>query len=171
MIIRCTQKLLTELKVKPTNEESPKDPFWSWHANVFHIDRRKCVLVTNDTTLFTLFIPALRKPEFQTFQIVFGQYVFKYLLHERIPQRQIETVLAECEKIKFDKTNNRSVLGSMNDQKFQLEYMIQAGGGLAKTDIYELNHNLNRNVLSAIDYKYPIEMFEEKLRKLTEQAH
>lgn len=77
MLIRCTKKLLSELKVKPTNEDLPKDPFWSWHANMFYIDRRKCVLITNDITLFTLFIPALKKPDFQKFDIVFGQHLFE----------------------------------------------------------------------------------------------
>jgi len=164
MIIRCTQKLLSELKTKPTNEENPRDPFWSWHANIFHIERRKCVLVTNDITLFTMFIPALKKPDFQTFYFIFVQHLFKNLLHEEIPQSQIEIVLSECKEIQYKKTNNRSVLGSMNDQKYQLEYIIQAEGGLARTNIYELNHKLNRNILSAIDYKYPIEMFAKQLK-------
>ncbi len=170
MIIRCTQKLFAELKKKPTTEVPPKDPFWSWHANVFHIERRKCVLITNDTTLFTMFIPALKKPDFQSFHFVFGQHLFKNLLYEEIPQNQIETVLSECEGIKYEKTNNRSVLGSMNDQRFQLEYLIQAEGGLAGTEIYKLNHKLNRNILSAIDYKYPIEMLRKKLQEITDQV-
>lgn len=167
MIIRCTQKLFAELKKKPANEELSRDLFWSWHANVFHIERRKCVLVTNDTTLFSIFIPGLKSPEFKAFHVIFGQYLFKILLSEEIPQNQIETVLSECENIQYKKTNNRSVLGSMNDQKFQLEYMIQADGGLARTDIYELNRQVNRNILSAIDYKYPVEMFIKKLQKIT----
>jgi hypothetical protein len=167
MIIRCTQKLFAELKKKPTKEVPPKDPFWSWHANVFHIERRKCVLITNDTTLFTMFIPALKKPDFQSFHFMFGQHLFKNLLYEEIPQNQIESVLSECEGIKYEKTNNRSVLGSMNDQRFQLEYLIQAEGGLAGTEIYKLNHKLNRNILSAIDYKYPIEMLRKKLQELS----
>ena len=96
MIIRCTQKLLVELRNKSTEEESVKDPFWSWHAKVFHIERRKCILMTNDTTLFTIFIPALKKPDFQSFHFVFGQHLFKNLLHENIPQRQVEAILSEC---------------------------------------------------------------------------
>jgi len=59
MIIRCTKKLLAELKRRPIPEESEGDTFWSRHANVFRIERRKCVLITNDTTLFAMFIPAL----------------------------------------------------------------------------------------------------------------
>jgi len=167
MIIRCTQKLLAELKNKSTQEESARDPFWSWHANVFLIERRKCVLITNDTTLFTMFIPALKKPDFESFHFVIGQHLFKNLLHENIPQRQIEVVLSECENIKFEKTNNRRVLGAMNDKKTQLEYLISADGGVARTDIYELNHKLNRIILRAVGYKYPIEMLKEKLKEIT----
>ena len=111
-----------------------------------------------------MFIPALKKPDFQTFHFIFGQHLFKNLLHEEIPQSQIEIVLSECKEIQYKKTNNRSVLGSMNDQKYQLEYIIQAEGGLARTNIYELNHKLNRSILSAIDYKYPIEMFAKQLK-------
>ena len=69
--------------------------------------------------------------------------------------------------MKFQKTDNRSVLGSMNDQKLQLEYLIFAEGGLARTDIYELNQNLNRNILSAIGYKHPIKMLKQKLKEIT----
>ena len=43
----------------------------------------------------------------------------------------------------------------MNDQKIQLECRIQINGGLANTDIYELTHELNRNILSAFDYRQP----------------
>ena len=167
MIICCTKKLLAELKNEPTEEESAKDPFWTWHANVFLIERCKCVLITNDTTLFTIFIPALKKPDFESFHFVIGQHRFKNLLHENIPQRQIEVVLSECENIKYEKINNRRVLGSMNNQKTQLEYFISAEGGLARTDIYELNHKLNRVISRAVGYKYPIEMLKEKLQEIT----
>ena len=166
MIVRCTQRLLAELKIKPTEEENASNPFWSWHAKLFHIERRKCVLITNDTTLFTIFIPSLKKPDFASFQLVIGQHLLKNLLFEHIPQHQIEAVLSECKNIKFQKTDSRSVLGSMNDQKFQLEYFIYDEGGLARIDILELNKHLNRNILSAIGYKHPIEMLKEQLNKL-----
>ncbi len=165
MIMCCTKKFLSELKKNPRKEDPIIDSFWSWHANTFYIERRKCVLATNDITLFTMFIPALKKPDFQSFNFIFGQQLFKYLLHEKIPQEQIETILSECEDIQYKKTNNRSVLGSMNELKFQLEYHIEAEGGLERTDIFELNHRLNRTIMSSIKYKYPIEMFIEKIKE------
>jgi len=168
LILRCTQKLLTELKKKPAEEEkSRENPFSSWHGNVFNIERRKCVLITNDITRYSIFIPSLKKQDFESFHFVLGQYLFKNLLHEKMSQRQIEVVLFESENIKYGKTNNRSVLGTMNEQKNQLEYIVYEEGGLAKTDVYELNHELNQSILSSIDYKHPLELFKEKLKENT----
>jgi hypothetical protein len=168
LILRCTQKLLAELKKKPTEEEkSMENSFWSWHGNVFHIERRKCVLVTNDITRYAIFIPSLKRQYFESFHFVLGQNLFKNLLHEKISQRQIEAVLFESKNIKYGKTNNRSVLGTMNEQKNQLEYIVGAQGGLERTDVYELNHELNQIILSAIDYNHPLELFKEKLKEIT----
>ncbi len=46
----------------------------------------------------------------------------------------------------------------MNEQKFQIEYMIYAKGGLDTTDIDTLNSKLNRSIFSPTKNKYPIEM-------------
>ena len=51
----------------------------------------------------------------------------------------------------------------MNELKFQLEYHIGAEGGLAKTDIFELN----RTIMSPIKYKHPIEMFMKKMQEIS----
>ncbi|MFA6223570.1 MAG: hypothetical protein WC647_14770 [Desulfomonilaceae bacterium] len=64
------------------HEKSENDPFWSWHADVFHVERRKLVLITNDTTLLAMFVPALRKKDFESFHSVIGEHLFKNLLYE-----------------------------------------------------------------------------------------
>jgi hypothetical protein len=99
-IIRCTQKLLRELKFTANIEENAKsEPMGGWHANLFRIERRKCVIFTNDKTLFTLFVPGLRKPEFDHFDELFRQYLFKGLLNEGFSQSKIESVLNEHQTI------------------------------------------------------------------------
>ncbi len=164
MIIHCTQKLLSELKIKPSEENHPiKDPLWSWHGNMVLIERRKCVLITNDATLFSVFIPALKKQDFESFNFVFGQYLFKNLLYENIPQGHIETVLSQSESITYMKTANRSVAGCMNEQIRYLQYFIQSEGGLEHTDIYEMNHKLNNVFFKLTGYRHPLDLFKEKL--------
>jgi hypothetical protein len=87
---------------------------------------------------------------------VFRESVFKNLLNEQLPQNQIERFLDNNRKIEIAKTNNRSVLGSMNDLAFQLTYRIQDMGGLVHANIPELNHYLNRTPMSKIEEVYSI---------------
>ena len=154
--LRCTQKLLSELKQKPTGESQSSADFGSWHANLLRIDRRKCILFTHDQTLFTFFVPGLTKPHFQSFDEVFRQNLFKSLISENLPQEQIEIFLDNIREIKIAKTNNRSVLGSMNDLALHLKYQIADEGGLAGANIPKLNYDLNRIPMSAIKEVYSV---------------
>ncbi|MCD6199501.1 MAG: hypothetical protein J7K15_13195 [Deltaproteobacteria bacterium] len=128
------------------------------------IDRRKCVLFTHDKTLYSFFVAGLTKPHFENIREVFRQNLFKSLVAETLPQKHIEIFLDDIRKIEIAKTNNRSVLGSMNDLTFQLKYRIAYEGGLLNTDITQLIHDLNRIPMSAIEEIYSI----YELRKLLE---
>ena len=149
-ILRCTKKLLAELNVKPEDIEEQSQGISNWHANLISVDRRKCILFTHDITLFSIFLPGLRKPEFQNIKDVFGQTLFKSLISESFSQSHIELFLDDIRNIQFTKTNNRSVIGSMTDLTFQIKFTISGNGGLANTDIVQLNHDLNRVPMSAI---------------------
>ena len=166
-ILRCTKKLLTELKTKPSEGAISSNELGCWHANLLRIDRRKCILFTNDATLYSFFVPGLKKSQFENVREVFGQNLFKNLLWENFPQNQIEIVLDEHREIIIAKTNNRSVLGSMNDLAFQLKYRIGAMGGLFNVDLVELNHELNRIPMSAIKEIYSIDELRKLLNKLS----
>ena len=145
------------------NVEPLRSFIGGWHANLLRIERRKCVLVTNDKTLYTIFIPGLKKPDFNDFGEMLRHHLFKNLLHERFTQDKIEAVLDEHRKILFTKSNNRSILGSMNDLKFHLEFFIASRGGLVQAPIYELNRRLNRIPFSAIGDMCPIDRLKELL--------
>ena len=166
-ILRCTKKLLTELKAKPSEETISSNELGSWHANLLRIDRRKCVLFTQDATLYSFFVPGLKKPQFENVREVFGQNLFKNLLWENFSQNQIEIGLDEHREIIIAKTNNRSVLGSMNDLAFQLKYRIGATGGLINVDLVELNRKINRIPMSAIKEIYSIDELRKLLNKLS----
>lgn len=65
MLIHTTRKLATRLpgvSGTPLQEDSP---LGSWHADRLILDRRQCVLFCHDETRAALFLPGLRKPQFQ----------------------------------------------------------------------------------------------------------
>jgi hypothetical protein len=137
----------------------------SWHANLLRIERRKCVLFTHDATLYSVFVPGLTKPDFEHLGEVFGQRLFKTLLWDGFPQPQIERMLEACRTIRFARSNNRSVLGSMNDLRFQIEVCLAHDGGLANTDLAELHHKLNRIPMSAVSCRDAVEGLRERLAR------
>jgi hypothetical protein len=149
-ILKCTKKCLSELKVSPESFPGLSGSISGWHVNLIRIDRRKCLLFTHDLTLYSIFLPGLTKPDFQRIGDIFGQSLFKNLIREGLPQAHIELFLEDIREIRFAKTDNRSVLGSMTDLTFQIKFIVSDSGGLANTDIVKLNHDLNRIPMSAI---------------------
>ena len=162
-IIRCTAKLLTELKTKPTNGPSQSSAWCDWHANLLRIERKKWVLFTNNQTLYSFFLPSMKKPILENFEEVFRLGLFKSLMTEGFTEPQVEYMLREHQHIAIAKTNSRSILGSMNDLAFQIKSMIYATGGLASADLSEINRQLNRIPMSAINYKVSIDELKRLL--------
>jgi hypothetical protein len=167
LLIHCTQKLLAEI---PDRLIDPCTSGAGWHANLLRLERRKCVLFTHDETLYSVFVPGLRKPEFERLDKVFGQRLFKALLWDGFSQTQIERMLEVCREIRFTRSCNRSVLGSMNDIRFQIGAHLEHEGGLTNVDLARLHHELNRNPLSAIDYGYAVERLQEYLARAPDSS-
>ena len=105
----------------------------------------------------------MKRPDFDNFDEIFRQALFRRLRLEEFSQAQIEKVLEEHQTLYFAKTNNRSVLGSMNDLAFQIQTHLEISGGLAYTDFDNLNDELNRIPMGAKNYKYSIDMLKEIL--------
>ena len=63
-LIHCTAKLLKELG-SPTLQSPANEPdtqgLGNWYANLLRIDRRKCILFTNEKTLYSFLIPKVKK--------------------------------------------------------------------------------------------------------------
>jgi len=160
-LIRCTQKLQEKLPVV-ANDDVDIPPASCWHANLIRIDHYDCLLITHDTTLFSLFVPDVTRQDFQHFTPLFGQTLFKAMRHFNFRQAQIEYMLDNSREIQLSKTNSRSVLGSMNDMKKMLDYTVYQHGKLAHVGMGEIFQLLNHTPFKAIGYNYS----EEKLREM-----
>jgi hypothetical protein len=113
--------------------------------------------------LYSVFVPGLRKPEFEHLDDIFGQRLFKALLWDAFPQTQIEWMLEACRVIRCTRSGNRSVLGSMNDIRFHIEVNVEHEGGLANINLAQLHHRLNHIPMGAIAYMFPVERLREYL--------
>lgn len=164
-LIRCTQKLFKELRRSPTGDEPLFSFLGSWHANVIRINRKKCVLFTNDKTLFSIFSAGLKRPQFDRLDEVFRLECQKRLVTEGFSASQVEKALSEYQQIDFAKTNSRSVLGVMNDIVYQIQVRIEMNGGLANTKLDAVNHEINRIPSGVLKYGYSIDHLSEMLNQ------
>lgn len=159
-LIRCTKKLQKEMGLKKSDllDEEPRFSYLgSWHANLIHIDRRKCILFVNDKTLFNFIASDVSRAHIKELSVLFKDYLQCVLAGEGIVKRAREKILLEYAEVAYANTNSKRVLGSMNDLAFHYKYHILEEGGVHGCAVPGIISKLNRMPMGAIDYAYSIE--------------
>jgi hypothetical protein len=162
-IIRCTTRLLNELGTETTSVLERLPSLYDWHANLLWLNHKKYVLFTNDQTLYSILMHWRKTPQPVNFVERFRLSLFNSLMNEGLAMAQVEYMLSEHMQVTITKTNNRSVLGSMNDLAFQVKSMIYMNGGLANTDLSEISRQVNRIPMGAIKYKVSIDELKRRI--------
>jgi hypothetical protein len=138
----------------------------NWYANLIRIDRKKCLLFTNEKTLYSFLIPNVKKATLKNIVDEFRVNVSFNLQSERFSLDVINKAMQEYSEIGFAKTASRQVLGSMNQIAFEYEIRVQMKEGLGNIRILETNRDMNktlRTMLEGKKYFYPIEALMEVL--------
>jgi hypothetical protein len=165
-IIHCTQKLLKELAVplvNPAVYPESTEGLGNWYANLFRIERRKCVLFTNEKTFYSFVVLKVLKKDLNNIKEVFLNHLVSNFRFEEFPPEMVNR--EEYRDIGFAKTASRSILGSMNELRFQFEYDIYREGGIDNINQLEANHQLNRNIMGALKYGCPVDAMRDFLQK------
>jgi hypothetical protein len=161
-MICCTEKLRREMGFRggdPKSESAGESGLGPWHANLIHIDRRKCVLFANDATLFNFIVPGVGRAEIRELGELFRTWLQTVVAEEGLSQPTRERLQNEYVDVGYGPSRSRSVLGSMNDLAFHYRYGISEAGGVDSAQVPEIIKQLNRMPMGAIDYVYPIEAF------------
>jgi len=159
-IIHCTRKLLKELDVSPIEPDSypsNTEGLGNWYANLLRIDRRKCLIFTNEKTLYSFLIPKVLKNNLKNIEEEFLINLNYNLQNEGFSLEVINKIMQEYQEIGFAKTVSKSVLGSMNDLAYQYKFEIMRSEGIDNIRIPQLNQRINRTPMRALNYKFSIE--------------
>jgi hypothetical protein len=159
VILRCTKKLLTVIKPQQLVDCKPDGE--DWYANLLWVSGRKCLLLTHAATLFTVFEPDVRAAGLRDAGSLVTGLISRELLREQLPPDTFGS--PDPASIILAKTADRSVLGCMTDMAFMCETVTTRSGGLAATDIADINQALRRNINSARGYQPPIELTTQRL--------
>jgi hypothetical protein len=164
-ILRCTGKVLQDLGVKGSalpEIDEVSGVLKEWYANLLRIERRKCLLFADATTLDVFLVPGVVKKDTENLPALFAEQLRMNLLRDGIPNDIVDRV-AEVEPFQLAKTRDRRVLGAMTDLTHHYRYYIESEGGLAHADIQELNRRMNRIPMSMLGMDYSIDAVREQL--------
>ena len=138
----------------------------SWHANLLHIDSKKCVLFVNDKTLFNFIAPNVKRQEIKNLNTLFNEHLIYALSSENITDETKEKIINEYKDINYTTTNSKKILGSMNDLAFHYKHHILCEGGIFNALIPVIINKLNHMPMGAISYKYA----SDELKSIYENA-
>jgi hypothetical protein len=123
LTIRCTQKLLTRLKVPPDSAPGPSTTkLGDWYANLVYIQRQQLILAVSERTLLPVLFPVRGK---ETLRDKLIRAAGEMLMSVGIDGPLVDKELSAMAEGSIAKTASRVVLGSMNDFLFMLQSRAQ----------------------------------------------
>jgi hypothetical protein len=151
--LRCTAKLLKRLGIsKPGEPPPPNNILGDWFANIVYTPQRHYVLLVSERSLLPVITTAR---DIRNLQPRFMTELGDVLLAIGVRRELIARELALMEPIYYGRTNDRRVLGSMNDLIFLFKGMLAHGRGgtvlecsleLARTPCGPIGMSRPRNV-------------------------
>lgn len=132
LTLRCSQRLLVRLAVKP----DPKPPvsttlLGDWFAHLV-AGRKGTVLFVSEKTLLPVVVAA---PDVRALLPCFREGLSGVLMALGVAAPAVERELAQMVDVTFAKTNNRRVMGSMNDFVFLVEGSLDADPSLLRASL------------------------------------
>ncbi|HEX9377149.1 MAG TPA: hypothetical protein VGB19_13030 [Actinomycetota bacterium] len=136
--LRCTAKALAFLKPVSLVEIPPSEA--DWYLNLLWVERRKCLLLAHAGTLFSAFIPDVRKSEVDPIGPFVAVVIREHLRSEGLS----EDLFGPLEEVRLARTASHRMLGFMNDMALHCQHAVDVAEGLRRLDTEELNRWLRR---------------------------
>jgi hypothetical protein len=113
LALRCTQKLLKRMKLKPVEAAASSTVLGDWYANTISLPRRRhAVILCAERSLLPLVVTA---GSFSTLLVQFREGASTLLRDIGVDETGILQELDAMADLVVTKTDNRSVVGVMND--------------------------------------------------------
>ncbi len=159
MILRFTKRLADKLKIKsPQNCEYELNPFEEWYGHLFTANRIQYILFTNAYSLFSIVIPAKGILSLRDFMDLTFSSLNEELKNVGLEMIMQKYITPKTEVIDVCKTNNRGILGSMNDMIHHSKYFLIE----YNLSLTEISKRLNKTPFSYIKYKTPLSILRQQ---------
>ena len=163
--LKCTYKLLKALGLPQAAlapEAEAVGSYGDWCANLVPCARQQALLCTHDATLYSFAVLGVRRAELRHIGSLFLDHLRVNLTAEALPPPLVDQVVAAYQRLTITRTDNRSVIGSMNNLALMLEGYVQDADVRRGDDMRGLNRQLNRTPHQPLGWKYAIEALRER---------
>lgn len=145
MYIQLTKKLSDEMKIKTVKPDlSNENQLFCWHANIFKIGRKKCVLVMNNVTRYCFVMYGLLKKDFTNFEELIKRSIVTNFLANEFDVEKVDQYMKQLGEVQYTATSDRSIISQMNDMIYLAESYVYHR--LEEDEIISLLHlNLDLN--------------------------
>jgi hypothetical protein len=160
--ISCTKKLFEHSSFIEEQENESNDELYKWHANLFRMAKKNNIIIMNNKTRYCFILFGIKKEHYKNFNELFVKSLVENLRAEGILDSVINKYVSKVDSVKFTKTYDRSVLGSMTDMVRTTEFLIENYLPIQEMNIIELNKINNGTPLVKLN-KFPNQFMKEAL--------
>jgi len=168
MLIQCTKKLLDELGIK--NPPQKKEPgLFSWHANLITFNRRKTLVMVNDSNRYAIVLYGLKKRDFEHLNEIILSGIRDVFRNECIDEAAIDEYLGRAGEIVFARTRDRSSITRVNQAAQEVDFYSK---DVIEGEIIQgvISRKISRILIgpgqSGRDYTYPNQEMYNDLEEL-----
>ena len=169
LILKCTEKAAREFgsrrsKLPQLSGEDDPTLLGAWFVHAVQFGRRKALIFMNADTLFSFLVP-YRKEDLKDLQRLFLGSMLRHFLAEGLPPMAIERVMDDYRPgVVLARTDDRRVIGVMNDAVANFRVVIQMqGGDLLAVDLLEITRAINRTPQWKHGGEAPVDMLRTRL--------
>ncbi|MBI3601506.1 MAG: hypothetical protein HY209_01220 [Candidatus Omnitrophica bacterium] len=172
MLLRCTQKFLTELRLKKKEIAEScgvLHPLDEWYAHIFFLyPRRKSAIFMHAKTGFCFFAFDRTRDQLNDIKGLFGKCLGRALFDEHYPASVIKLFNEHLENIQIGRTIDRKIVSLVNRRLFELG---------CTGDYHPDDRRVHDEFLAGLDFRreltlkdsrYPIERMRDLLAGLDE---
>lgn len=153
MVLRATVKLASKLRIKSLqNYDNRVSAFEHWYGHLFSANKVQYILLTNVYSLYSVVFTAKGVLDLQYFAKTAAINLSELMETQKIGHLTSRFVNDSFYSIEMVKTNDRSIIGSMNDMIHHVEFFINQ----YKMPLMDISERLNNTPYSLIEHKNPL---------------
>ncbi len=148
------------------SESSGKlNPLGKWNATVFFVSRKKCLLITNSITRYSVFIPGTRKADFKNFGELFINALTEQLRRDNILSEELNIKELIGEVTLHETDNNRPIIGTQNYILENIDALKKRYGSFENWNFRDINKRVNGIPYRQLGWSFP----REKMKGLLDE--